>query len=55
MHKHLVGTQPSLNNFNVSVKHFTTAGCNLTKKSSASLIKPVRQHVVQSWIQLSKL
>jgi hypothetical protein len=53
MHKHLVGTQPS--NFNVNVKHFMTTGGNLAKKSSAGITRPVRHHVLQSWIQLCKL
>jgi hypothetical protein len=55
MHKHLIGTKTSLNDFNVKVKHSMNAGGNLTKKSSASLVRPTRQHVVYSWIQLSKL
>lgn len=54
MHRHLVGMQPTTN-VNISVRQFQTSTGNLAKRSSANFCRPVKQHVVHSWVQLCRL
>mgnify|MGYP000856672659 FL=1 len=58
MHRHLMGTQPTTNLTNPmmqTAKQLQTSTGNLARRSSANFCRPVRQHVLHSWVQLSKL
>lgn len=55
MHRHLIGVQPTTAGQHPVLRQGLNSAGTLTKKSCASYSKPVREHVVHSWVQLCRL